>query len=375
MPGPPTRWISRQRTLQQPDPVPRIRLLVPGNIHHHSGGNVYNARLVQGLEALGTEVEVIAVDGSWPEANAHARRRLGSLLGAWEPDAGLQGTVILVDGLIAMGAPDELEFAAKAGRETWVLVHMPAPARYGLEARSLRAATGVLCTSTWARNVLAARHGLHGLKVALPGTDPAPLAPGSTPPHIVTVAALLPNKDQLLVVGALGLLQDLDWTAALVGSDQADEGYTGKVRAAVQANGLGGRIRLTGELTGPALENAWLRADLSLLVSRAEAFGMVVTESLARGIPVIVREGTGAVEALRLGAPGTDDDGGRLPGAKGAFPADDDPANPALLAQVLRSWLEDTATRASWRERAVQARSTLPGWDRTAAVVLDAIRS
>ena len=118
---------------------------------------------------------------------------------------------------------------------------------------------------------------------------------------------------------------------------------------------------------------AW--AVLSLLVSRAEAFGMVVTESLARGIPVIVREGTGAVEALRLGAPGTDDDGGPLPGAKVAFPADDDPANPALLAQVLRSWLEDTATRASWRERAVQARSTLPGWDRTAAVVLDAIRS
>ncbi|VII99051.1 hypothetical protein [Arthrobacter sp. DR-2P] len=400
--------------------MPRIRLLVPGNIHHHSGGNVYNARLVQGMEALGTEVEVIAVDGAWPEASAHARRRLGSLLGAWEQDAGLQGAgkqdaeqqgagqqaasqqgagqqgagqqaasqqgtsqqgarpqgiVTLVDGLIAMGAPDELEFAAKAGRATWVLVHMPAPARHGLEARSLRAAAGVLCTSTWARDVLAARHGLRGLKVALPGTDPAPLAGGSAPPHIVTVAALLPNKDQLLVVEALGLLQDLDWTASLVGSDQADSGYTGKVRAAVHANGLDGRIQLTGELTGQPLESAWQRADLSLLVSRAEAFGMVVTESLARGIPVIVRDGTGAVEALRLGASGTDDDGGPLPGAKVAFPADDDPANPALLAQVLRSWLEDPATRASWRERAVQARNRLPGWERTAAVVLDAIRN
>lgn len=373
MPGPPTRWTSRQRTSRQPDPVPRIRLLVPGNIHHHSGGNVYNARLVKGLEALGTEVEVIAVDGSWPEANAHARRRLGSLLGAWEPDAGLQGTLILVDGLIAMGAPDELEFAAKAGRETWVLVHMPAPSRHGLEARSLRAATGVLCTSTWAKNVLVARHGLRGLKVALPGTDPAPLASGSRPPHMVTVAALLPNKDQLLIVAALSLLQDLEWTASFVGSDQADGEYTGKVRAAVQASGLDGRIQLTGELTGQSLEDAWQRADLSLLVSRAEAFGMVVTESLARGIPVVVRDGTGAVEALRLGTEGTDDDGRPLPGAKVAFPADDDPANPALLARVLRGWLEDPGTRDWWRERALQARSRLPGWDRTAAVVLNAI--
>jgi hypothetical protein len=357
----------------------RIRLLVPGNIHHHSGGNIYNARLVQGLKALGVGVEVIAVDGSWPEASAKDRRRLGSLLGAWEPVAETEpdNAVTLVDGLIAMGAPDEMEFAAKAGRTTCVLVHMPAPARHELEARSLRAADAVVCTSTWASKVLSARHGLHGLKVALPGADPAALAEGSTPPHIVMVAALLPNKDQLLTVSAMAMLQDLEWTASMVGSDQADAMYAGKVRAALETHGLGGRIQLTGELTGVALEREWHRADLSLLVSRAEAFGMVVTESLARGIPVIVRDGTGAVEALHLGAQGTqrkDDDGGALPGAAVAFPADDDPANPALLAQVLRHWFEDSGRRAEWRARALEARNRLPGWEQAAAQVLAAIR-
>ena len=352
----------------------RIRLLVPGNIHHHSGGNIYNARLVKGLEALGASVEVLPVEGSWPYADAHARRRVGSLLGAWEPEAEAQAAVTVVDGLIAMGAPDEMEFAAKTRRETWVLVHMPAPAHHELEARSLRAAAGVVCTSTWASKVLAARHGLHGLRVALPGTDPAPLAEGSVPPHIVLVAALLPNKDQLLTVSALAMLRDLEWTVSMVGSDRADEEYAEKVRAAVEMHGLGGRIRLTGELMGEALESEWRRANLSLLVSRAEAFGMVVTESLARGVPVIVRGGTGAVEALRLGMPGMDDDGGALPGAKVAFPADDDPANPALLAQVLRRWLEDAGTRAAWRATALEARSRLPGWEQTAAQVLAAIR-
>lgn len=353
----------------------RIRLLVPGNIHHHSGGNIYNARLVQGLKVLGVDVEVFPVEGSWPYASANARRRLGSLLGAWESgtEAEQPSAVTLVDGLIAMGAPDELEFAAKAGRKTWVLVHMPAPAHHELEARSLRAATGVVCTSTWASNVLEERHGLHGLKVALPGTERAPLAAGSAPPHFACVAALLPNKDQLLTVSALATLQDLEWTASLVGSDQADEEYAGEVRAAVEMHGLGGRIQLTGELAGETLEKAWHRADLSVLVSRAEAFGMVVTESLARGIPVIVRDGTGAVEALSLGLAGKDDDGGALPGAKVAFPADDGPASPALLARVLRRWLEDAGTRAAWRERSLEARSRLPGWEQTAAHVLAAI--
>ncbi|PNI08530.1 glycosyl transferase family 1 [Arthrobacter sp. AFG7.2] len=355
----------------------RIRLLVPGNIHHHSGGNIYNARLVKGLTALGVDVEVLTVDGSWPEARAKDRRRLGSLLGAWEPATEVEpgNVVTLVDGLIAMGAPDEMEFVAKARRKTCVLVHMPAPAHHELEARSLRAATAVVCTSTWASKVLAARHGLQELKVALPGTDPAPLAEGSNPPHIAVVAALLPNKDQLLTVSALATLKDHDWTASLVGSDQADDDYARKVRAAVETHGLGERIQLTGELTGEALEIEWHRADLTMLVSRAEAFGMVVTESLARGIPVIVRAGTGAVEALRLGAPATsrNDDGGTLPGSAVAFPADDDPANPALLAQVLRHWLEDAGTRAAWRSRALEARGRLPGWNQTAAQVLEAL--
>jgi glycosyltransferase involved in cell wall biosynthesis len=354
-----------------------IRLLVPANIRHNSGGNVYNARLVQALRALGVDVDVLAVEGSWPESTAKERRRLGSLLGEWKPEGQHGSVVTIVDGLIAMGAPDELELAAKARQETWVLVHMPAPSRHELEARALRAASGVICTSSWAAITLEARHGLSGLRVALPGTDPAPVAEGSNPPHIITVAALLPNKDQLLAVRALARIQELEWTASLVGSDQADPEYAGSVRAAVAAHGLENRVWLTGELKGRALEDEWNRADLSVLVSQAEAFGMVVTESLAHGIPVVVREGTGAVEALSFAAPGVES-GERprahLPGTAVTFPSDADPGNPALLAEVLRRWLQDGPTRDAWRAAALETRSRLPGWERTAAHVLDILR-
>ncbi|VXC38980.1 Glycosyl transferases group 1 [Arthrobacter sp. 9AX] len=345
-----------------------IRLLVPANIRHNSGGNVYNARLVAGLRVLGTDVEVLPVEGSWPESSAKERRRLGTLLGAWEPGAVPGTAVTIVDGLIAMGAPDPLEFAAKAGRETWVLVHMPAPANYDLEARSLRAASGIICTSTWAAKILEERHGLRGLHVALPGADAAALAEGSAPPHIITVAALLPNKDQLLVVEALARLQDLEWTASLVGSDQADPDYAGRVRESVAAHGLGNRVRIAGELKGQALEEEWNRADLSVLVSKAEAFGMVVTESLAHGIPVIVRAGTGAVEALGFAAP---DEGKSVSGTAVHFPGTEDSENPALLAEVLRNWLQDRRIRDTWRAAALETRTTLPGWDRTAIRIMD----
>ncbi|GGH97327.1 glycosyl transferase [Arthrobacter liuii] len=350
-----------------------IRLLVPGNIRHSSGGNVYNARLVAGLEALGAEVDVIAVQGNWPDAGARERRRLGTLLGAWDQDAGPGREVVVVDGLVAVGVPDELESAAKAGRQTWVLVHMPVPERSGTaalakEARALRAATGVVCTSTSAASAVMER-GLPRVEVILPGVDPAPQAAGSTPPHFAVVAALLPNKDQLLTVEALALIPDLEWTASLVGSDQVDPDYAQEVRAAISANGLQERVRLSGELTGEALEAEWARTDLSLLVSQIEAFGMAVSESLAHGIPVLVRDGTGAVEALGMAGLATADGGPRLPGAAVPLPTGTQ-ESPGRLAGVLRGWLEGTDVRESWRAAALDARTRLPGWDTTAQKML-----
>ncbi|HYH77029.1 MAG TPA: glycosyltransferase family 4 protein [Arthrobacter sp.] len=361
-----------------------IRFLVPANIHHNSGGNVYNAKLAGGLKGLDVNVEMQAVDGSWPDSTAQERRRLGSLLGGWEPQAVVTpGSVTIVDGLVACGVPDEIEYAAAAGQRVCVLLHMPSLSHADGEKRALRAAAGVICTSSWAADAVRERYGITSTRVALPGTDPAPVAAGSNPPHIIAVAALLPNKDQLLTVAALARLQDLAWTVSLVGADDADPGYAELVRTAVASQGMDQRVRLTGQLAGQALEHEWSRADLSLLVSRAETFGLVVTESLAHGIPVIVREGTGAVEALGLAAesnaqpgtkanalPGTALSGTALPGTAIELPAPDT-SHPAMLATTIRRWLSEPGLRSSWRDAALAARERLPGWDSTARNVLE----
>ncbi|MGO4191984.1 glycosyltransferase [Arthrobacter sp. YAF17] len=360
-------------------------------MRHNSGGNVYNAALARELAALGADVETCPLDGGWPVGSAEDRRLLAGLLSDdGDDDGGASGStaghkVTIVDGLLACGAPEELAAAAAAGRPAWILLHMPLDDTgqdgAGLERRALRAAAGVICTSTSAAARIRARHGLHGILVALPGTDSAALALGSEPPHLLAVAALLPNKDQSLLLAALSALTDLPWTASLIGSDTADPAYAAKLRDAVTRLGLEGRVRIPGELRGGALEAEWAAADLSLLISQAETFGLVVTESIARGVPVVVRAGTGAVEALAAGTPPptptptlsttpTPEHGTAppLPGTAVALGTD-----PAPLAEVLRRWLSNPSLRTRWRAAALDARDRLPGWDATARTVLEAV--
>lgn len=356
-----------------------VRLILPGNVRHNSGGNAYNAALGRALDALGVPVSTRTADGNWPVGSPEDREALGCLLA--EP-AG-PATVTLIDGLVACGAPEQLEAAAQAGSPVWILLHMPLDGFPELERRAVAAAAGVICSSSSAAADLRTRHGLHAgadstpVAVALPGTDPAHPAAGSTPPHLAMVAALLPNKSQLLFLQALAALTDLDWTAALVGADTADPGYAAQLRAETERLGLGGRVRIPGELRAAALETEWARTDLTLLISRAETYGMAITESLTRGIPAIIRRGTGALEALTAGTPQAGlqagqqaaadevDDRG-LPGAAVVLSED-----PAPLVDLLSRWLTEPELRATWRTNALDARQHLPGWDATARGVLE----
>lgn len=328
----------------------RIRFLVPGNVRHGSGGNKYNAKLAGHLSALGVDVETVTVDGEWPVGSLADRQRFADMLDG--------GTTVIADGLVASGAPDEIAGAAGKGTQVWILSHMALADHPEREAKALAAATGIICPSAHAAAELETKHGTQRMVIATPGADKADPAEGSQPPHIVAVAALLPNKSQLELVECLATLQDVEWSAALIGSKEADPRYAAEVRAAVGHYGLENRITVTGELTGPTLEVQWHKADLSVLLSRSESFGMVVTESLAHGVPVLVRQGTGAEEAL---------------GDTGAGAALD-LQEAGLLTNTLRNWLANPALQERWRNSALRARDHLQGWDTTAATVLEALQ-
>jgi glycosyltransferase involved in cell wall biosynthesis len=344
--------------------VRRLILVTPAGLTDPAaatGGNRYDQALAAALGELGVEVEMRPAEGQWPVAGAYERDQLARLLQGSDP--------VLVDGLVACGAPHAVSSAAGAGSKVHVLVHLPLALETGLnprtaatlaalERQALHAAAGVLATSEWAAADLCVRHELDTVAVAAPGTDPAPPSTGSTPPRILQLASITPRKDQLTVLEALSFVQDLSWTADLTGSLDADPDYAAQVRAAIERHQLADRVALTGPVTGSDLESIWQRTDLLLLASHAETWGMAVTEALAHGIPAVVGDGTGAREAL-----GSTDDG--VPGA--VVP----PGDPTALAAAIRDLLGPGKERV--RPACLARRKTLRSWQDTAQDVLAAL--
>ncbi|MFD1719720.1 glycosyltransferase family 4 protein [Georgenia deserti] len=328
-----------------------------------SGGTTYNRELVAALRAAGTEVAVRALPGSWPQPSREETDRLARAL--------TDHPVAIVDGIVASGAPDALARAVAAGHAVLVLVHMATADEVGLdpderdrrertERQALHAATTVIATSRTAAADLTRRHDLDDVRLARPGMRRGAVAVGSDPPRLLALGTLSPTKDQATFVRALGLLRDLPWTARLIGPHDAVPEYATDLATLVGESALGDRVSLPGPRTGADLEDEWHAADLLVLSSRTETYGLVVAEALAHGVPAVVSAGTGAVEAL--GDPGPD---GHLPGCAVA------PGDAVALAAVLRRWLTDPSLRTALRRSARDRRQRLPGWDTTAAVVAD----
>jgi glycosyltransferase involved in cell wall biosynthesis len=330
-----------------------------------TGGNVYNRALIAELRTLGIDVRLQQLAGPWPDGDASTHLALARALRATPAS--------LVDGIVACGSPDVVAAAVEAGHVVTIVVHLPLSDELGfeparrqryalLESQAVHVASGVLCSSRWVAAELKSRYGRGDVGVAVPGVTPAAAARGSQdfgPPRLLSLASLTPTKDQLTLIRALAQLADLPWTADLVGSARADPGYAAQVRAEIAAAGLAERIMLPGALVGQALDQKWRAAELLVLTSRVETYGLVVTEALARGIPAVVSAGTGAVEALQEGATTAETPGTAVPAA-----------DPQSLAAVLRSWLTEPALRQTWRQAALARRDTLPGWQQTAEAVV-----
>jgi glycosyltransferase involved in cell wall biosynthesis len=353
--------------------VSGVHLVVPEGIDdptRPSGGNAYDRRVRDGLAAAGWQVREHPVAGGWPRPDAADWAGLARLV-AGLPD----GATVLVDGLVATTVPEILVPAAGRLRLV-VLVHMPlgdgvhvplarsAPVTAGAAAERavLSAAAAVVTTSAWTGRRLADRYGLapDRVHVAEPGVDradPAPGTPGGG--ELLCVAAVTPYKGHDTLLAALALVADRSWRCACVGALDRDPAFAVRVRAG--APGPAGRVRFPGVLTGGDLDAAYAAADVLVLASRTETYGMVVTEALARGLPVIATEVGGVPEALGHGT------GGDRPGL--LVP----PGDPAALAAALRAWLDDAGLRDRLRGAAAGRRATLTPWSDTTARVARAL--
>jgi glycosyltransferase involved in cell wall biosynthesis len=214
----------------------------------------------------------------------------------------------------------------------------------------LTAARAVVTTSDWTRGRLLDRYPLlpSRVHVATPGTAPSPETLGTADGgRLLCVGALAPHKGQDLLVAALTLTAWLPWHCRLVGPVDRDPAFVASLHRA--AAGIADRLQIAGPHTGAALQAEYGAADLVVVPSRAETFGMVATEALAAGVPVVAARVGGIPEALGVTAHG-------VPGM--LVPPDDS----AALADALTRWLTDADLRGRLRRAARRRRATLPDW-------------
>ncbi|MGC4082588.1 MAG: glycosyltransferase family 4 protein [Vicinamibacterales bacterium] len=339
-------------------PLRSVTVVVPGDIETRTGGYGYDRQIIAGLRARGWNVNLIGLPGLYPfpthDEQQHAAVAFASL-----PD----DTLVVVDGLAFGVLPDVSRREAHRLRLV-ALVHHPLGLETGLhpmtaqlllaaERDALASARGVVVTSR--RTVDAVEElGVARADVVVvePGTEPADPSEGSNggPTRLLCVATLTPRKGHATLVDALERLVHLEWRLTCVGSIERDSEYATALMQRIASGPLSERIEFAGELAGAELDAAYRRADLFVLPTHYEGYGMVIAEALAHGLPVISTP-TGAIPEL-------------IGEHAGALVPPGDAAG--LSATIERALCSPDVLRA-WRIGAAQRRSLLPTWGDAAA--------
>lgn len=337
---------------------------MPGDPDQPTGGYRYDARVAAELRDHGREVEVVGLAGRFPDADIEASAALDSTLRAL-PD----GQLVVIDGL-ALGGLPEIAHRHAERLDLVALVHHPLADETGLsptlqerllesETRALDACRRIVTTSAFTARRLAALGARRGrIRVVPPGVDPAEAREAGDSQHqrLLCVGSLVPRKGQDLLVEALSGLLDYSWRLELVGDPDRDRPFSESLRNSIRTQGLEQRIAIHGVQDQRALDAIYRSADLMVVPSRYEGYGMVVTEALARALPLIATTGGALVDTVPPEA------------ALQVPPGDRD-----ALAGALRRWLDDPGLRAAKRDGAARVRRALGDWTETGRRFADAL--
>jgi glycosyltransferase involved in cell wall biosynthesis len=196
------------------------------------------------------------------------------------------------------------------------------------------------------------------ITVARPGNDPARFAKGSRDGivRLLSVGAVVPRKGFDVLIAALARVTDPSWRLTIVGDRTRDRNAVAQLDAEIARHALGGAIDVLGAVCPQRLAALYVEADVFVLASHFEGYGMAYAEAVAHGLPVI---GTSA------GAiPDT------VPPEAGLLVT---PGDTAALARALRRVIADADLRRRLAGAARAAAAQLPSWRHSAEIFARAL--
>nr|WP_319385672.1 glycosyltransferase family 4 protein [uncultured Roseibium sp.] len=344
----------------------RLYFAYPGELDTPTGGYGYDRKIIAGLRDLGWQVELVPLGAGFPFPDAgtlaQARATLERL-----PD----GALVAVDGL-AFGAMPEAAALVTGRLDLVALVHHPLCRETGLsgalasglldsERSALEHARHVIVTSHATATQVAELFGVaaDGITVVLPGTEKQDFTARRTTGklRLLSVGTVVRRKGYDLLFAALDGLREFDWQLDIVGGLDADPMCHAALQEQLAVLGLTDRVTFEGAVPSEELSGCYLKADVFVLASRYEGYGMAYTEALAHGLPVIGSGGGAVADTLPDGAAiycGTEDI--------------------EKLRAALKLLLSDERTRLDMAGAARRAAEALPDWRDAAARFAGALR-
>lgn len=336
-----------------------VAFLIPGDLTLPTGGYAYDRAVIRLLPSQGLNAMHVALPGSFPNASDADLADCLAIVQSLPP-----GCTLLIDGLAYGAMPAELIRAFN--RPVVALCHHPLALENGIsadraqalhlsEAAALHLASHVIVTSPLTGKILQGDFSVPAEKitVAEPGTARKPRATGSNAAQLelLAIGSIVPRKGYGVLIEALAGLKKRNWRLKIVGAARSLD-TVNTLQTQITQEGLGDRVQLLGAVRDKEIDELYDKADVFVMASLFEGYGMVLGEAMQRGLPIVTTTGGAANETVPEGA------GLKVP-----------PGDPDALRAALERVMADPALRATLGEAAYRAGQTLPTWDDTARII------
>ena len=381
-----------------------LAFIVPGKITRLTGGSIYDKHLADYLSERGVRVDVVSV----PDLSYFTGALISPVMALWLAlrIAGRGYDLIIEDGWahpsfllfnIAFRLVSRSRFVIIAHQLRWIERKRGTRIAARIERAALRSGHLIITVSRFMRGEIASLIGdVPRVVIARPGVRRgrgaekrrsggaeeqrshrdsetsilSPLHPFTpAPPHPYTPVRLLfvgncvRRKGLHHLIHALSHADCEGLALDIVGDCDFDPRYFEELRREAARLGPGHAVKFHGRVSDEALQTFYARADIFVMPSLYEGFGIVYAEAMQSGLPIVALDAGPLPEIARAG-----ENAVLVP----PFPEE---SLPRALARAICELATDGEMRARFSRRSLEIATELPAWKETCETVYQSLLS